>query len=324
MGMGNRTDAKRVDTDNETTAFHGHVAGCYELPSGEIVFDLTVADGNVFFWFPPDADKTPGAAGEGMAKRNKLSSPTMRWILDPDAAKTATVGPGGDTVYVADARVQPALVWPTNGEFSRIDDRYVTKPYRHFWQAVVDPTRPYDFAKCGPPAGGLFNSLGHYTWAEEHVHSGPKDVANSAKTSRKEKESETTRGVFGAEDVYFAGPTCTFQEPTFIPREGGAEGEGYLIALLNHLDMLRNDVVILDAQNLGKGPVATIHLPLKLKLGLHGNFVDHRDIEAWQKRRAEGGDVGPVEPAKEMLPWQKAFWARQRQQDGGGQKAGQL
>ncbi len=30
-------------------------------------------------------------------------------------------------------------------EFSRIDDRWVTKPYRHFWQAVVDPTKPYDF-----------------------------------------------------------------------------------------------------------------------------------------------------------------------------------
>jgi carotenoid cleavage dioxygenase len=111
----------------------------------------------------------------------------------------------------------------------------------------------------------------------------------------------------GTSDVYFAGPTCTFQEPTFIPRTGGEEGEGYLIALLNHLDVLRNDVVIFDAQNMAKGPVATIHLPLKLKLGLHGNFVDHRDIEAWRKRRADEGDVGPVKVATEPLPWQKKF-----------------
>lgn len=226
-----------------------------------MVVDLTVADGNVFFWFPPEGQP---------AKRDNFSSPTMRWVLDPKAA-TGT-------------RVEPALVWPINGEFSRIDDRFTTKKYTHFWQAVVDPTRPYDFAKCGPPAGGLFNCLGHFTW-----------------------DAEDEKGT-GISDVYFAGPTKTFQEPTFIPKTGGAEGEGYLIALLNHLDVLRNDVVIFDAQNMASGPVATIHLPLKLKLGLHGNFVDHRDIEAWQKRRdATTGDVGPVKPATEPLPWQKAL-----------------
>jgi carotenoid cleavage dioxygenase len=279
------------------TGFHGHVAGCYELPSGEVVFDLTVADGNVFFFFPPDENITPP---DGVAKRNKLSSPTVRWVFDPKAKKSAirTAAAGDADVWVADERVKPSLTWLTNGEFSRIDDRYTTKPYRHFWQAVVDPTKPYDFAKCGPPAGGLFNSLGHYTWSEEHYH-----TSDSAQNGNSGKSEE--KGKFGLEDVYFPGPTMTFQEPTFIPRDGGAEGEGYLIALLNHLDELRNDVVIFDAQNLSKGPLAVIHLPLKLKLGLHGNWVDHRDIEAWQARRAENGDVGPVQVATEPLPWQK-------------------
>jgi carotenoid cleavage dioxygenase len=273
------------------------VAGCYELPSGEIVFDLTVADGNVFFFFPPDDNITPP---DGVAKRNKLSSPTMRWIFDPKATKSAirTAAAGDADIWVADERVKPALTWLTNGEFSRIDDRFVTKPYRHFWQAVVDPTKPYDFAKCGPPAGGLFNSLGHYTWSDEHYHTG-----ESARNGTAGKAEDS--GKFGLEDVYFAGPTMTFQEPTFIPREGGEEGEGYLIALLNHLDELRNDVVIFDAQSLSTGPLAIIHLPLKLKLGLHGNWVDHRDIEAWQQRRGENGDVGPVQVATEPLPWQE-------------------
>lgn len=241
-----------------------------------------------------------------MTKRNKLSSPTMRWIFDPKAKKTAVDYPEG-VVYVADERVKPTLTWLTNGEFSRIDDRYVTKPYRHFWQAVVDPSRPYDFAKCGPPAGGLFNCLGHYTWSDEHVHDGSSPSAD---------EKSGGEGKFGLEDVYFPGPTMTFQEPTFIPTEGGAEGEGYIIALLNHLDELRNDIVILDAQNLSKGPVAVIHLPLKVKLGLHGNWVDNRDIEAWKSRRAENGDVGPVQIATEMLPWQKAFFAEKHREKG--------
>ncbi|KIX09775.1 uncharacterized protein Z518_00856 [Rhinocladiella mackenziei CBS 650.93] len=242
--------------------FHGHIAGCYENEVGHIVYDLTVADGNVFFFFPPlDEKEAP------LAKRNQLRSPTCRWVFDPK-------GPSG-------TRVTPAETWMTNGEFSRIDDRFVTKKYSHFWQAKVDPTKPYDFAKCGSPAGGLFNCLGHYSWDDM------------------------------TEDVFFAGPTATFQEPTFIPKDGGGEGEGYIIALLNHLDVLRNDIVILDALNLAKGPLAVIHLPFKLKLGLHGNFVDQRDIMEWQKRRSESGDIGPAQPAKGLLPWQ----IRQREMD---------
>ncbi|KAK6843234.1 hypothetical protein PG987_004094 [Apiospora arundinis] len=252
-------DIKWFRADN---GFHGHVAGCYENDEGKVVLDLTVADGNVFFFSPPEGEQETG-----VKQRNRLSSPTTRWLFDPQA-------PTG-------TRVTPALTWPTNGEFSRIDDRVVTKRYRHFWQARIDPTKPYDFAKCGPPAGGLFNCLGHYTWNHD----------------------EEGQGVAGEEDVYFAGPTSTFQEPSFIPRDGGGEGDGYLIALLNHLDVLRNDVVIFDAQNLAAGPLATLHLPLKLKLGLHGNFVDQREIEAWNKRRDE--ELGPVRVATEPLPWQK-------------------
>ena len=280
-----------------SAGFHGHVAGCYENEDGHIIFDLTVADGNVFFFFPPETEK-PSAA----QKRNQLKSPTTRWVFDPKA-------PSG-------TRVTPAETFDTNGEFSRIDDRWVTKKYNHFWQARVDATRDYvgflctlsppftselpmrnlvsvisgiltsryrfcvltsnqDFAKCGPPAGGLFNSIGHYTWDGR------------------------------VQDTYFHSPTTTFQEPTFIPKEGGGEGEGWIIALLNHLDVLRNDIVILDAQHLAKGPVATVHLPLKLKLGLHGNFVAKKEIDAWSDRRGKSGDLGPVKIAEKPLLWQE-------------------
>ncbi|KAF5559137.1 beta-carotene 15 15 monooxygenase [Fusarium phyllophilum] len=244
----------KVLTDMQS-AFHGHVAGCYENEDGNIVFDLTVADGNVFFFFPPE--DTPAGT---VAKRNRLNSPTKRWIFDPKS-------PSG-------TRVQASEEWDTSGEFSRIDDRYVTKKYNHFWQAKIDGAREYNAAKCGSPAGGLFNCLAHYTWDER------------------------------TEDIFWAGSCATFQEPSFIPKKDGGEGEGWLIALLNHLDVLRNDVVIFDAQNLAAGPVATIHLPMKLRLGLHGNFVDQADIEEWQARRQPGGDVGPVRPAEKPLPWQ--------------------
>lgn len=239
-------------------AFHGHVAGYYENEQGHIVFDLTVADGNVFFFFPPENQES-----SNLAARNRLESVTHRWAFDPKQESGSWV--------------KPEALWNTSGEFSRIDDRYVTKKYNHFWQAKIDPTREYDAAKCGSPAGGLFNCLGHYRW-DDH-----------------------------SEDVLWAGPRATFQEPTFIPRKGGKEGEGWIIVLVNRLDLLRNDVEIIDAGNLAGGPVATIHLPFKLRLGLHGNFVDHRDIEEWEKRRAPGGDVGPVRAAERPLDWQLGY-----------------
>jgi carotenoid cleavage dioxygenase-like enzyme len=207
--------------------------------------------------FPPDNAGPPST----LTKRNKLVSDTYRWIFDP---KTPT-----------NTYVEPAQIFGINGEFSRIDDRLVTKPYNHFWQLQIEPHRAYDFEKCGSPAGGLFNVIGHFTW--------------DGKTK----------------DVWWAGPTTTFQEPAFIPKSGTEkEGEGYLIALLNHLDVLRNDILIFDALEVGKGPISVVHLPFKVRLGLHGNFVEQRDIEEWEGRRVEGGDVGPVRGAERPLKWQ--------------------
>ena len=81
-----------------------------------------------------------------------------------------------------------------------------------------------------------------------------------------------------------------------------AEGEGYLLALLNHLDVQRNDLLIFDALDLAKGPIGALHLPIRLRMGLHGNFVGQDEIDEWKKRRA--GGLGEVEAAKEPLPWQ--------------------
>jgi hypothetical protein len=228
--------------------------------------DLTVASDNVFFFFPPDdPNKPPGSTT--LLQRNQLVSDTYRWVFDP---KTPT-----------NTRVNPAKIFGINGEFSRVDDRFLTYKYNHFWQCNIDSTKPYAFDKCGPPAGGLFNVLGHFEW-------------------------ET-----GKKDTWWAGPTCTFQEPVFIPKPGSTtEGDGYLMALLNHLDVLRNDILIFDAQNLSQGPLAAIHLPVKLRLGLHGNFIEQKDIDDWAERRKEGGEVGPVKPATELLAWQKAMVER--------------
>lgn len=239
-------------------AFQGHTASCYETPDGKVVFDLTIADGNVFFWWP--SVDTPAGT---VAKRNKIQNKTTRWVFDPSTPTNSWVEPAEERADFS-------------GEFSRIDDRFVTMKYNHYWQSIIDAEKPYDFEKCGSPAGGLFNTLGHFTW-----------------------DNSTT-------ETFWAGPRATFQEPAFIPRAGGTEeADGYLIVLLNHLDELRNDVCIFDARNISQGPLAVVHLPFKLRLGLHGNFVDQGEVTAWREKREN--ELGPVKAATEGLPWQKSL-----------------
>lgn len=209
----------------------------------------------------PPADPLSGEANSTIAKRNRLNSPTARWIFDPSAPTTPA--PDGSSYRYSRDLHTPSATFPTNGEFSRIDDRAVTKPYRHFWQCVVDATRDYDFQKCGPPAGGLFNSLGHFEWSAEDDAAAGRD--RGAPGADGEGKGEGKRERERVSDVWWAGPCSTFQEPSFIPRQGGKEGEGWLIALLNHLDVLRNDVAVFDALDVSKGPVAVIHLPLRLR-----------------------------------------------------------
>ncbi len=199
-----------------------------------------------------------------------MKSETFRLIFDPKSK--------------SDTRVKPCNVFDTTGEFTLIDDRFVTRKYNHFWQVQIDTAKAYDFENCGSPPGRLFNSLSHFT--------------TDGKTN----------------DVYWAGPTATFQEPIFIRKNAGIEGEGYIVILLNHLDELRNDLLIFDAQHLADGPLAAVHIPIKLRLGVHGTFVNRRELDAWRELREGNGGLGPARPAGNPLPWQidlakKTMWA---------------
>lgn len=259
FGIAPRHNPKREDivwlrSDN---CFQGHVAGTYE-EDGKLVFDLSMANGNVFFWFPeegkPPIPPTPGS----------LDSPMTRYTFQVTSdGKLASPG----------KRVTPAFSCKTMVEFARIDDRFQGKPYNHFWSLGQDTTRPYDFPKCGPPPGGLFNLLVHYNWATN------------------------------VEEVWWPGPTTTMQEPCFVPRDvdKSPEGDGYIVIVLNRIDQHTNELAIFDAQNVKVGPIALVRLPLRPRTAFHGNFVDHRDIEAFENQKKDF----KAKPEPEQLPWQQ-------------------
>jgi len=68
-------------------------------------------------------------------------------------------------------------------------------------------------------------------------------------------------------------PGSYLSEAIFVPRRhNGAEGEGYLMLNVYKVAEDKSDYVILDAENLSDGPLATITLPHRVPFTPHGNW----------------------------------------------------
>lgn len=64
------------------------------------------------------------------------------------------------------------------------------------------------------------------------------------------------------------------QEAQFVPRTPDApEGDGWLLVPVSRVAQMRSDLVILDAQNIAAGPVATLKLPIRVRATFHGTWV---------------------------------------------------
>jgi carotenoid cleavage dioxygenase len=80
--------------------------------------------------------------------------------------------------------------------------------------------------------------------------------------------------VAGTVERHDPGPGRGFGELVFVPRAAdAAEDDGWLMAVVHDLAGGKADVVILDAGDFTGDPVATIHLPARVALGFHGNWI---------------------------------------------------
>ena len=73
---------------------------------------------------------------------------------------------------------------------------------------------------------------------------------------------------------------CNFEpgdqvsEPVFAPRsETAAEGDGWLTTVVWRAADNRSDLVVLDASDIDRGPVAIARVPRRVPFGFHGNWV---------------------------------------------------
>src|SRR5688572_3266194 len=127
-------------------------------------------------------------------------------------------------------------MYPHVGALPRQDDRYNTVPYRYGFLGCPDPN-------AAPGTGG----------------------ACYARFDHQNRSST----------LFNAGTETSLAENCFAPNSKDApEGAGYLMGLATRLsEGGRSDLVILDAERLQDGPVATVHLPMRAPGQVHGWWV---------------------------------------------------
>lgn len=126
------------------------------------------------------------------------------------------------------------------GDFPRLADKDLMVDYDITYYAQLD-------VRFGPPilsgpVGGGFNTL-----------------------TRLEVKSGKTQSLF-------AGPHRTFQEHAHIASKQPGH-EGYLLCIVDRHDENQAEVHIFEARNLEKGAITKIKVPMRLRSGVHGNWV---------------------------------------------------
>ncbi|MFT4100710.1 MAG: carotenoid oxygenase family protein [Burkholderiaceae bacterium] len=77
----------------------------------------------------------------------------------------------------------------------------------------------------------------------------------------------------GTRERYVFGASILAEEPLYVPRPGGTEGVGWVLATAYDFAAERTTLHVFDAQAVDAGPLCRAALPYGLPLGLHGAFV---------------------------------------------------
>jgi carotenoid cleavage dioxygenase len=135
-------------------------------------------------------------------------------------------------------------------DLGRVDERFIGGDNRYAYTSFNDEARPLDRARLGPGPHRVTNSYGVFDLKEGSMRS------------------------------FFAGPTHSLQEVTFVPRgEDAAEGDGWLIGTASNLADMCTELVIVDAQRPEEGSIGRVILPFRSNVQVHGRWYSDRQLD---------------------------------------------
>jgi carotenoid cleavage dioxygenase-like enzyme len=141
------------------------------------------------------------------------------------------------------------VVSVSNGVLARMDDRYLSLPYRYGYVGHRDTSMPYDTERGGNMAGRVTNCYQRFDLEGTPV------------------------------STFFVGETQSLQECGFVPRKGSTEeGNGYLMGVASNYAEMASELHIVDAQRMEEGAVAVVKLPFRLRGGTHVNWFSAAEI----------------------------------------------
>ncbi len=146
-------------------------------------------------------------------------------------------------------------------------ERWTVSPTTRKVRTEIVADLPVEFPRPDERLVGQEHHVGYFAVPHyEHKSS----IADSDAISLAKVDLRT-----GGVEVHEFGAGAVAGEGVFVPASPDAdEGEGYVLAIVGDLAGRHpSSLVVLDAQDFGGKPIATVQLPQRVPLGFHGNFV---------------------------------------------------
>ena len=133
--------------------------------------------------------------------------------------------------------------------FFRMDDRFISLPFRYAYGAVKDDGFPIE-----ETAGELYKANLLNAW-----------VIYDYKTGDMHK--------------WHCGDSHCLNEPHFVPRSKDApEGDGFIMGVRDNYAGMHSELIILDTKKFDEGPVAIVKMPFRLHTQIHGWWASNWDL----------------------------------------------
>lgn len=251
-----------------------------DVGASTMIHDFAITERDVVFWeFPVLFDLDLAVAGEGMPFRwdpsygarigvMALSGPTseIRWVEVPPAYVFHGVNAyrDGDDVIVDCCQFDTMFDGGLLGQDGAVHRWTIDTSGAHlrFRDEVVEGELPMELPTRDPRRVGRRH---RYGWFVESPPD-PQTVRFGGLFRRDYDTGETQH--------YDPGPGRSANEGLFVPDPAASgEDEGWVFTYVYDAATDRSDLVVLDASDLGAGPVATVGLPVRVPYGFHATWV---------------------------------------------------